>query len=71
MRIYTVTKADRPLAVVRATSRNDAIDTALSMLTGRIGPAEALDAREPDDAEMVGWLERRSDYVLVEAPEVA
>jgi hypothetical protein len=63
MRIYTVTKADHPLAVVRASSRLDAIDTARAM-TGMIEADAALDARDPNDAEMVGWLERRSDYAV-------
>lgn len=65
MRIYTVTKADHPLAVVRASSRLDAIDTALAM-TGTLEAGDALDVRDPSDAEMVGWLERRSDYALDE-----
>jgi len=48
---------------------------ALSRGGHRIGPGhgrpallrfgEDLDTREPDDAEMVGWLERRDDYLLV------
>ncbi len=63
MRIYTVTRAGQPIAVVRAASRIDAIDTAMAMM-GVIEPEEALDVREPNDAEMVGWLERRADYVV-------
>jgi len=62
MRIYTVVKGDRPLAVVRATDPADAIDTALGMIPADL-VASALDVREPNDAEMVGWLERRADYV--------
>ncbi len=69
MRIYTVTKADQPVAVVRASNRIDAIDTALSM-TPEVGLGDALDVRDPSDAEMVGWLERREDYV-VETAETA
>ena len=65
MRIYTVTKADHAVAVVRASSRLDAIDTALAM-TGTLEPDAALDVRDPSDAEMVGWLERRSDYAVEE-----
>lgn len=65
MRIYTVTKGGRPLAVVRAADPADAIDAAL-VLTMTTGRGEALAAREPDDAEMVGWLERRADYVVAE-----
>ncbi len=63
MRIYTVTRAGQPIAVVRAASRIDAIDTAMAIM-GVIEPEEALDVREPSDAEMVGWLERRADYVV-------
>jgi hypothetical protein len=70
MRIYTVTKADHPLAVVRASSRLDAIDTALAM-TGELEPGEALDVRDPSDAEMVGWLERRADYAVEERTAAA
>ncbi|HKW54799.1 MAG TPA: hypothetical protein VJO12_13995 [Stellaceae bacterium] len=70
MRIYTVTKADQPLAVVRASSRLDAIDTALAM-TGALEPGDTLDVRDPNDAEMVGWLERRSDYAVEERTAAA
>jgi hypothetical protein len=70
MRIYTVTKADHPLAVVRASSRLDAIDTALAM-TGKLEPGDALDVRDPSDAEMVGWLERRADYAVEERTAAA
>ncbi|HXY98913.1 MAG TPA: hypothetical protein VEI03_02865 [Stellaceae bacterium] len=62
MRIYTVIQGDKPLAVVRATDPDDAIDTALGLLSADIARA-ALDVRDPNDAEMVGWLERREDYV--------
>jgi len=62
MRIYTVIQGERPLAVVRASDPGDAIDTALEMIADEVGRA-ALDVREPNDAEMVGWLERREDYV--------
>lgn len=64
MRIYTVTKEQRPLAVVRASDPADAIDTALALTA--LDPSNALEVREPNDAEMVGWLERRDDYVLTE-----
>ena len=70
MRIYTVTKADHPLAVVRASSRLDAIDTALAMI-GTLEPGDALDVRDPSDAEMVGWLERRADYAVEERTAAA
>jgi hypothetical protein len=62
MRIYTVTQGNRPLAVVRATDPDDAIDTALGLISTDI-PRSALEVRDPNDAEMVGWLERREDYV--------
>lgn len=63
MRIYTVTKGDQPLAVVRAVDPEDAIETALDIVGGE-SRRDALRAREPNDAEMVGWLERREDYAL-------
>lgn len=63
MRIYTVTQGDKPLAVVRATDPDDAIDTALGLLPANIARA-TLEVRDPNDAEMVGWLERRADYVM-------
>jgi hypothetical protein len=64
MRIYTVTKENRPLAVVRASDPADAIDTALALTA--LDASDDIAAREPNDAEMVGWLERRDDYVLTE-----
>ncbi len=64
MRIYTVTKENRPLAVVRASDPADAIDTALALTA--LDHSDSLEVREPNDAEMVGWLERRDDYVLTE-----
>lgn len=63
MRIYTVTQGDKSLAVVRATDPDDAIDTALGLLPANIARA-TLEVRDPNDAEMVGWLERREDYVM-------
>jgi hypothetical protein len=62
MRIYTVIKGERPLAVVRASDPVDAIETALDIIPVTLDVG-ALDVREPNDAEMVGWLERRADYV--------
>lgn len=64
MRIYTVTKENRPLAVVRASDPADAIDTALALTA--LDHSDGLEVREPNDAEMVGWLERRDDYVVTE-----
>lgn len=66
MQIFTVTYQDRPLAVVRARYPEEAIESARDMADAallRFG--EDLDTREPDDGEMVGWLERRDDYLLV------
>jgi hypothetical protein len=65
MRIYTVTRGDRPLAVVRAASPSDAIATALTV-ADQMGPLDGIEVREPNDAEMVGWLERRADYAMTE-----
>lgn len=62
MRIYTVTQGNKPLAVVRAADPDDAIDTALDLIPADLARS-ALDVRDPNDAEMVGWLERREDYV--------
>jgi hypothetical protein len=62
MRIYTITQADQAVAVVRAADPADAIDTALALLPQSL-PGNDLAVRDPNDAEMVGWLARRSDYV--------
>jgi hypothetical protein len=62
MRIYTVVQGEKPLAVVRAADPSDAIDTALDLIPTEVGRT-SLDVRDPNDAEMVGWLERREDYV--------
>jgi hypothetical protein len=71
MRIYTVTHHERPLAVVRARHPSEAIETAqeLAWDTAKMSlpSGDELDARDPNDAEMVGWLERRDDFLLVEA----
>ncbi|HWI28308.1 MAG TPA: hypothetical protein VN668_15140 [Stellaceae bacterium] len=66
MRIYTVTRGERPLAVVRASDPAEAIDTAVDLYPGNVARS-ALEVREPNDAEMVGWLERRDDYVMESA----
>ncbi len=70
MRIYTVTRSGQPLAVVRATDGEDAKDTAAA-LAGEWSPPGVLDVREPSDAEMVGWLERREDYLVTEHASVS
>jgi hypothetical protein len=71
MRIYTVTHHDRPLAVVRARHPNEAIETAQELAWEEaklsLPAGDELDARDPNDGEMVGWLERRDDFLLVEA----
>jgi hypothetical protein len=71
MRIYTVTHHDRPLAVVRARHPIEAIETAQELAWDEakmtLPSGDELDARDPSDAEMVGWLERRSDFLFVEA----
>jgi hypothetical protein len=64
-----VTHHSRPVAVVRARYPQEAIDYARGMAeiaSVKLPNDEAFDAREPDDAEMVGWLERRDDYLLLE-----
>ena len=69
MQIFTVTHRERPVAVVRARRPEEAIEVARDMAeiaAVRLPQDEAYHAREPDDAEMVGWLERRDDYLLVE-----
>jgi hypothetical protein len=66
MRIYTVTCNGRPAAVIRAETASDAIDVAgeLGRLAGLHGE---FAVREPNDAEMVSWLEHREDHLLPEA----
>lgn len=68
MQIFTVTHRDRPLAVVRAPDAEEAIEIAREMAheAALVLPEEGLETREPDDAEMVGWLARRDDYLLSE-----
>jgi hypothetical protein len=68
MRIYTVTCRGRPFAVVRASDPEEAVGAALALAPGLV-PAATLATREPDDAEMVSWLERRDDFLL--HPEAA
>lgn len=71
MRIYTVTHHDRPIAVVRARHPSEAIETAQELAwdeaRATLPSGDELDARDPSDAEMVGWLERRDDFLLAEA----
>jgi hypothetical protein len=66
MRIFTITQADRAVAVVRASDPTDAIDSALALLPASTA-SDDLEVRDPNDAEMVGWLARRTDYVMESA----
>jgi hypothetical protein len=72
MRIYTVTCRGRPFAVVRASDPEEAVGAALALALapGNI-PAASLATREPDDAEMVSWLEQRDDFLLTPEPASA
>jgi len=63
MRIYTVTSDGTPAAVVRADNPADAIDTARA-LAAPVALEGHLAVRDPNDSEMVSWLERRDDHVL-------
>jgi hypothetical protein len=65
MRIYTVTCDGAAAAVVRAESPADAADAAQA-LGEVVGLRGHLAAREPNDAEMVSWLEHREDHLLRE-----
>lgn len=70
MRIYTVTCNATPAAVVRAENPAEAVVTAreLGLSDGVRGH---LAAREPNDAEMVSWLEHREDHLLPAAETLA
>jgi hypothetical protein len=70
MRIYTVTCNGRPAAVVRAANPQEAI-TIGRALAEAIGIDGVFAAREPQDAEMVSWLGRRTDHILAEASSLA
>jgi hypothetical protein len=63
MRIYTVTSDGTAAAVVRADNPAEAIETARA-LAAPIELRGHLSAREPNDSEMVSWLEHRDDHVL-------
>ena len=63
MRIYTVTCNGRPAAVVRAEDPSEAVDVARE-IGEVVGLRGGLAAREPNDGEMVSWLEHRSDHIL-------
>lgn len=70
MRIFTVTYDGRPAAIVRAADGGEAIAIARRLVSEGGGPPpsnpERFAAREPDDGEMVDWLEHRSDHLLAE-----
>jgi hypothetical protein len=66
MRIYTVTCDGKPAAVVRAENPSDAIDLARELGAAQ-GVRGQMAAREPNDREMVSWLEHREDHLLAEA----
>jgi acyl-CoA reductase-like NAD-dependent aldehyde dehydrogenase len=68
VRIYTVTCNGKPAAVVRAENPSEAIDIAREL---RIGLDGYIAAREPNDAEMVSWLEHRDNHALPEAAAYA
>ena len=65
MRIYTVTCDGRAAAVVRAENPIEAVEEARE-LGAAVGMRGHLAAREPNDAEMVSWLEHREDHLLPE-----
>jgi hypothetical protein len=71
MKIYTVTFDGQPLAVVRASDEVDAIATARELAEEQgvrdFIEARHMQVRDPNDAEMVSWLERRDDHLLVTA----
>jgi hypothetical protein len=66
MRIYTVLCDGKPAAVVRAENPSDAIDLARELGAAQ-GVRGQMAAREPNDREMVSWLEHREDHLLAEA----
>lgn len=70
MRILTVTRGSRPFAVLRARDEAQAVQRARAMAPRPADagdPGEPLAAREPTDAEMIGWLIRRDDHLLAPA----
>lgn len=70
MRIYTVTRDGTAFAVVRAGNPSDAMTMARE-LAEPIGLRGMLAAREPNDSEMVSWLEHRSNHLLPTAVPLA
>jgi hypothetical protein len=70
MRVYTVTCNGISVAVVRADDASEAVDIARE-LGQEAGLRGAFAAREPNDAEMVSWLAKRSDHLLPESVQLA
>lgn len=70
MRIFTVTCNGRPAAIVRADNPAEAVQTARE-LAEPYGLHGNFAVREPDDGEMVSWLEHRTDHLLPEAASLA
>jgi len=73
MRIFTVTCDGRPAAVVRATDRADAIALTLDLaetrnLLGVAGAPRRFEARQPTEAEMAAWLDRRVEHLILDTP---
>jgi len=63
MQIYTVTCDGNAAAVVRADNPSEAIDIVRDLAE----PAAlrgVVAVREPNDSEMVSWLEHRSNHLL-------
>ncbi len=70
MRIFTVTCNGQAVAIVRAESPAAAVQIGRE-LAEPFGLHGNLAAREPDDGEMVSWLENRSDHLLPAAAPMA
>lgn len=71
LHIYTVAYRGHALAVVRAVNEADAVGLARKMILPRstFSPEairEQFTAHEPSHSEMLGWLEKRTDYLLTE-----
>jgi hypothetical protein len=71
LRFFTVTCHGHAFAVVRAPHKGEAIDLARQMILPNAGfgflPGHAqFGAHEPSNSEMIDWLERGSDYLLLD-----
>lgn len=76
MQIFTVTCDGRPAAIVRAAHAGEAVAIALDLaeernLLGLVAGPRRFAAREPKDAEMVEWLNRRVDHLILDEPIAA